>query len=171
MVFLLPSKQMNSQSQYKNTGKRCVVCLKLTIKTPKQRQWCRSGVFIDKFEDISHLFVSSVSIVDFEQVNVCWKETWISSLEPHILCGVSADKFNSVIPIPNFDKRVYVKSFLNATYVSRITFMLPRKTWWAFWINRVFMRELNFWVHTKIRCIYDIMHSRMGQVKFVKYRL
>ena len=41
------------------------ICLKLTIKTPEQRQWCqwrRPGVF--------HNF--SVSIVDFERVNVSW---------------------------------------------------------------------------------------------------
>ena len=27
----------------------------LTIKTPEQRQWCRSDVFIVNFEHISHL--------------------------------------------------------------------------------------------------------------------
>ena len=39
---------------------------KLTIK----RVQSRLGVFIVNFEHISHLFFS-VSIVDFEQVNVC----------------------------------------------------------------------------------------------------
>ena len=38
----------------------CEICLKLTIKTPK-RQWHRSGVFL-----------LSVSIVDFEQLNISW---------------------------------------------------------------------------------------------------
>ena len=33
-------------------------------------QWRRSGVFIVNFELISHFF--SVSIVEFEQVNVSW---------------------------------------------------------------------------------------------------
>ena len=37
---------------------------------PERRHWRRSCVFIVNFEYISHLF--SVSIVDFEQVNVCW---------------------------------------------------------------------------------------------------
>ena len=43
----------------------------VTIKTPERRQWRRSGVFIFNFEHILHLF-STVSIVDFEQVNVSW---------------------------------------------------------------------------------------------------
>ena len=38
----------------------CEICLKLTIKTPK-RHWHRSGVFL-----------LSVSIVDFEQLNISW---------------------------------------------------------------------------------------------------
>ena len=39
----------------RNTRKRCEICSKLTIKTPEQRQWRRSGVFIVNFEHISHL--------------------------------------------------------------------------------------------------------------------
>ena len=35
--------------------KRCEICSKLTIKTPEQRQWRRSSVFIINFKDISHL--------------------------------------------------------------------------------------------------------------------
>ena len=49
----------------RNTRKRCEICSKLTIKTPERR---RSGVFIVKFEHISHLFL--VTIVEFEQVNM-----------------------------------------------------------------------------------------------------
>ena len=45
----------------RNTRTRCEICSKLTIKTPERRQWRRSGVFIVNF--------SSVSIVNFEQVN------------------------------------------------------------------------------------------------------
>ena len=51
----------------RSTRARCSICSKLEIKTPEQRQWRRSGVFIVNFEHISHL--SNVSIVDFEQVN------------------------------------------------------------------------------------------------------
>ena len=40
----------------RNTKKRCKICSKLIITTRKRRHWCRS----------------SVSIIDFEQVNVCW---------------------------------------------------------------------------------------------------
>ena len=39
----------------RNTRTRCENCTKLTIKTPKRRQWRRSGVFIVNFEHISHL--------------------------------------------------------------------------------------------------------------------
>ena len=50
---------------------RCEICSKLTIKTPKRRQWHRFGVFIVNFEHISHL-CSSVSIANFEHVNAGW---------------------------------------------------------------------------------------------------
>ena len=33
----------------------CETCLKLIKKTPQQRHWCRSDVFIVNFENISHL--------------------------------------------------------------------------------------------------------------------
>ena len=55
----------------KSTRNRCQICSKLTIKTSERRHGRRSGVFIINFEHISHLF-SSVSTVDFEQVNVSW---------------------------------------------------------------------------------------------------
>ena len=42
------------------------------MKTPERRQWRRSGVFIVNFEHISHPPCSSVSIVNFEQVNAGW---------------------------------------------------------------------------------------------------
>ena len=41
----------------KNTKKKCEICSELTIKTPKRRQRRRFGVFIVKFEHISHLFL------------------------------------------------------------------------------------------------------------------
>ena len=47
------------------------MCSKLTIKPPKRRQWRHFGGFIVNFEHISHLR-SSVSIVNFEQVNAGW---------------------------------------------------------------------------------------------------
>ena len=39
----------------RNTRARREISSKLTIKTPKRRHWRRSGVFIDNFEEISHL--------------------------------------------------------------------------------------------------------------------
>ena len=53
-----------------NARKRCEIYSKLTIKLPQR---C-STAFIVTFEHVSYLFTlfSSVSIVGFEQVNVCW---------------------------------------------------------------------------------------------------
>ena len=56
----------------RNTRKRCEICPKLTIKTPKRRYRRRSGMFIVNFEHIVHLF-KSVSVVDFEQLNASWE--------------------------------------------------------------------------------------------------
>ena len=38
----------------RNTRGRCEIYSKLTIKTPEQRRWRHSGVFIVNFEYISH---------------------------------------------------------------------------------------------------------------------
>ena len=53
----------------------CQICSKLTIKTTECR---RSGVFIVNFERISHLFLV-FSIIDIEQVNVCWVVYYLHS--------------------------------------------------------------------------------------------
>ena len=57
----------------RNSRTRCEIYSKLTIKTPERRQWRRFGVFIVNFKHITHLVlvttVSTVSIVNFEQVN------------------------------------------------------------------------------------------------------
>ena len=47
------------------------MCSKLTIKTPERRHSHHSGVFMVNLGHITHLF-SSVSVVDFEQINVRW---------------------------------------------------------------------------------------------------
>ena len=39
----------------RNTTTRCQICSKLTIKTPKGRQWRRSSVFMVSFEHVSQL--------------------------------------------------------------------------------------------------------------------
>ena len=48
---------------YGNTRKMCEICSELTLKIPEQRQLCRSGVFIDNFEHMSHLFVVILFLV------------------------------------------------------------------------------------------------------------
>ena len=54
-----------------NIRTRCGICSKLTIKTPERRNWRRSGVFIINFGTY-FTPCSSVSIVNFEQVNTGW---------------------------------------------------------------------------------------------------
>ena len=60
----------------KITRKRCEICSELTIKTPKRRQWRRSGVFIVNL-NIFHAFFS-VSIINVEQENINW-DCWTHS--------------------------------------------------------------------------------------------
>ena len=55
--FLCPAVIYVLKANYKNTRARCEICSKLTIKTPEQRQWCRSGVFVVNFEHISQLLL------------------------------------------------------------------------------------------------------------------
>ena len=50
LVGIYPFKVNN-----RKTRRRCSICSKLKIKIPERRQWRRSGVFIDNFEQISHL--------------------------------------------------------------------------------------------------------------------
>ena len=50
---------------------RCEICWKLTIKPPKRRHLRRFDDFNVNFEHISHL-CSTVSIVNFKQVNAGW---------------------------------------------------------------------------------------------------
>ena len=57
--------------KYRNTGTRCEICSKLTVKTPERRKWRCSGVFVINSGHILRLV--SVSIVDFKQLNAGWK--------------------------------------------------------------------------------------------------
>ena len=41
----------------RNTRKRCEIYSKFTIKTPERHRWRHSGVFINNFEHILHLFL------------------------------------------------------------------------------------------------------------------
>ena len=49
------------------------MCTKLKIKIPERRHWRHFGIFIANFVHVSYVF-SRASIVDFEQVNICWEE-------------------------------------------------------------------------------------------------
>ena len=51
---------------------------KVNNKDTKMTPWRRFGVFVVNFEHISHL-CSSVSIVNFEQVNAGWERCKITN--------------------------------------------------------------------------------------------
>ena len=50
-----PAGNYMFQVNNRNTRTSCEICPKLTIKVTERRQWHRSGIFIAKFEHISHL--------------------------------------------------------------------------------------------------------------------
>ena len=52
----------------RNTRKICEICSRVTIKTPERRQWRFYWKLWTYFSPLS-----SVSIVDFEDVNICWE--------------------------------------------------------------------------------------------------
>ena len=74
---------------YKNTRKSCEICSKLMIKT-ERRRWRCPEVFIVNFEPQFTLF-ASVSIANFEKVNVCWLSIyWMITrvYEPLPMCSI-----------------------------------------------------------------------------------
>ena len=72
----------------RNTKTRCEICSKLAIKTPEQRHWHRSGVFVVNFWTY-FTPCSNISNFDFEQVNASWV-TWKISI-----CDDWSDKISS----------------------------------------------------------------------------
>ena len=72
----------------RNTKTRCEICSKLAIKTPEQRHWHRSGVFVVNFWTY-FTPCSNISNFDFEQVNASWV-TWKISI-----CDDRSDKISS----------------------------------------------------------------------------
>ena len=66
----------------RNTIKRCDICSKLTIKTPKRRQLRYSGASIVNFGHILHIYLVFLLFIlnrYFEQLNVCWGNTYLKS--------------------------------------------------------------------------------------------
>ena len=53
----LPANIYWSEVNNRKARKRREICSKLTIKRPEQRHCRRSGVFIVKFEHVSHLLL------------------------------------------------------------------------------------------------------------------
>ena len=61
-----------SKLTIKTPEKKCEICSKFTIKTPEWRHWRRSSVVIVNFWTF-FTTCSSVSVANFEQVNVNWE--------------------------------------------------------------------------------------------------
>ena len=59
-----------SKSTKETAEKRCVIYYKLTIKTPEQSQWRRSGVFIVNFDYMSQLFLVFLKSLDISLVSL-----------------------------------------------------------------------------------------------------
>ena len=57
MSWVKPANIFLLKVNDRNTRKRCVIYSKLTMKTPERCHWCRSDVFIIKFEHISRPFL------------------------------------------------------------------------------------------------------------------
>ena len=55
LISVIPDGIYLLKVNNRNTRSRCETCSKLTIKTPEQRLWHRSYVFIVNFEHILHL--------------------------------------------------------------------------------------------------------------------
>ena len=66
-VFLIDNKNPAGiylfKVNYGNIGIMSEICSKLTIKTYERRQWRRSGVFIDKFEQILRLVLEFILLI------------------------------------------------------------------------------------------------------------
>ena len=86
----------------KDTRKSCEICSKLTIKLPERRHQRCFGVFNVNFKHISY-FTSffSVSIVDFEQVNVTWVDTDFLQTKSEYIVE------NNIYHLVIFRKRIY----------------------------------------------------------------
>ena len=63
MTDALPAGNYMFKVNNRNTSTRCEICSKLTITTPEQRQWRRSGVFIINFEHITYLDIQFLSLI------------------------------------------------------------------------------------------------------------
>ena len=60
----------NYMFKFNNRNKtKCQICLKLTIKKPKRRQWRRSGAFVVNFEHITHLVLMFLLLT--EKLKAC----------------------------------------------------------------------------------------------------
>ena len=69
--FIFPAGNYMFKVNNKRTRTRCQISSKLKIKTPKLRQWRRSGVLAVNFKHISTP-CSTVFIANFKQVNASW---------------------------------------------------------------------------------------------------
>ena len=91
----------------RRTRARCEICSKLAIRIPERHHWRRSGIFIVNFW--TYLTpCSSVSVVNFEQVNAGWQEIHFNYLFPYWLTSLTTCVFAYVL--------TYVLYYYNSIY-------------------------------------------------------
>ena len=73
--IIIPVFNYVPKNNNRNSRKRCEICLKLTIKTPEQRQWHLSLVFSIKVEYIRYLFLMLLllTLTLFKDQNILFK--------------------------------------------------------------------------------------------------
>ena len=85
IIFILYWKPMDDMkimfTHVFNQKSKASNFLSIHLPVHSQRQWRHSGAFIFNFEHIFRYF-SSISIADFEQVNVCWISFTLNKQDP-----------------------------------------------------------------------------------------
>ena len=67
--FVVPQKIYEDCMAFQQTTQKAFACSELTIETPEQRQWCRSGGFIVNFQLILHIVFPLLTLSNLMPVN------------------------------------------------------------------------------------------------------
>ena len=111
----------------RNTRTRCEIYSKLTIKTPKTSFCC----FYSKLWTYSTPF-SSVSIVDFEQVNVSWDNYSVVKFSKQSCSTVLTNTFSEWFHKKNHRKILWWCKWLIYSILGYISWNLAKSFWQSF---------------------------------------
>ena len=115
----------------RNTRKKCEIFLKLIIKTPEQRRWRRSGVFIVNFENISHLFLLFLLLTLNKQMLARWNIL-------DILCDIYLSSQHLLVQSSNGNTRMLCEICWKSTV------MTPERRHWRRKISLIRFQKF-FW--------------------------